>query len=308
MFKGFVSEDEKLRLLREAWVLAFPSLMEGWGLVVMEAAACGTPAIGFKVPGVSDAINHNISGLLVNNKKEFKDSLIRILQDGNLRSRLSRGAKEWSKRFTWEASAQNFLKVIDSEVRSKYGASYFMSFWRRSYRRKFYPVYDFRAWYITRFLKPDSLLDVGCGTGLIVSKLREKGVEAYGVDISKAAISRVPPKFRRYCSVGDIRNLKFKSKSFDVVSCIDVLEHIEKSDLGRAIKECARVAKRAIYFDITSLEDILFIYSDKTHVSKLFSWQWHRILQESLGKEWRVKRGSIIPLIHHAIFVAKRKG
>ena len=44
-FTGFVSEEEKVRLLRECWVVANTSSKEGWGLTVIEANACRTPVM-----------------------------------------------------------------------------------------------------------------------------------------------------------------------------------------------------------------------------------------------------------------------
>ncbi len=310
VFKGFVSEEEKVRLLQESWVLAFPSLVEGWGLVAMEAAACGTPTVGFNVPGIRDAVKDEESGLLADTRQDFIDSIIKILQDRKLRFRLSKGARKWVGQFSWGKTARNFLEVIrrvSEREKSEYDEGYFSSIWRGSYRRKFHPVYDFRVWYILKFLKPKNLLDVGCGTGLIVSNLREKGIEALGVDVSRTAIFKVPTKFRKYCFLGDVRKLKFKDKSFDVVSCIDVLEHITKDDLKKAIYECGRVAKRAVYFDITSLEDIFFIHFDPTHVTKMFSWEWGKLIRENLGEDWKVRRAFILPFLHHCVFVAERR-
>lgn len=311
VFKGLVSEDEKIKLLQHAWLLAFPSLVEGWGLVAMEAAACGTPTVGFNVPGIRDAVKDGESGLLADTRQDFIDSIIKILQDRKLRSRLSKGARKWVRQFSWDKTARNFLEVIrrvSGRQAPEYDEGYFSSIWRGSYRRKFHPIYDFRVWYISKFLKPENLLDVGCGVGLIVSKLRERGIEAFGIDVSRAAILKVPTKFKKYCFLGDIRRLEFNDKSFDVVSCIDVLEHITKDDLERAIYECGRVAKRAVYFDITSLEDIFFIHSDPTHVTKLYSWGWGKLIREILGESWKVRRGFILPFIHHSVFIAERIG
>lgn len=111
-FKGYISEEEKRQLLSQSWVLVFPSLMEGWGLVAMEAAASGTPTVGFMVPGVEDAVRNNYSGLLVRSKPEFYEALIRILKDEKLRTRLSGNAVKWAKKFTWEESARKFLEGI----------------------------------------------------------------------------------------------------------------------------------------------------------------------------------------------------
>jgi len=137
--------------------------------------------------------------------------------------------------------------------------------------------------------------------------LRKRGIEAFGVDKSKTAISKVPKRLKDYFFLGDVKSLGFEDRSFDVVSCIDLLEHIDRQSLEMAIKECARVAFRAVYFDITSKEDFLFVNSDPTHVTKLYSWQWKKILEDTLGFDWEVKRGFILPFIHHGIFVAKRR-
>jgi glycosyltransferase involved in cell wall biosynthesis len=55
-FLGRASRDELLRRLARAHVLVATSVREGWGLNVSEAAACGTPTIGYAVPGLVDSI------------------------------------------------------------------------------------------------------------------------------------------------------------------------------------------------------------------------------------------------------------
>src|SRR5207253_1638211 len=63
--RGLVDEEEKLRLLQTAHVVACASEKEGWGLTVVEAAACGTPAVVSDVPGLRDAVRDGETGLLV---------------------------------------------------------------------------------------------------------------------------------------------------------------------------------------------------------------------------------------------------
>ncbi|HIE43864.1 MAG TPA: class I SAM-dependent methyltransferase [Candidatus Omnitrophica bacterium] len=125
----------------------------------------------------------------------------------------------------------------------KFDKKYFSSFWRKGDRRRFHPIYDFRVWYIRRFLKPKNLLDVGCGRGWIIKDLRRRKIAAWGMDISEAALSAVPQDIRKYCFIGNIKKIPVKDKAYDVVSCIDVLEHIPKEDLSVAIRERARVAE-----------------------------------------------------------------
>src|SRR5690606_40441995 len=64
-FRGFVSEDEKLRLYNEAAVFVNPSLKEGWGLTSIEANACGTPVVAADSPGLRDSVVDHRTGLLV---------------------------------------------------------------------------------------------------------------------------------------------------------------------------------------------------------------------------------------------------
>ncbi|HEX5631663.1 MAG TPA: glycosyltransferase family 4 protein, partial [Gemmatimonadales bacterium] len=64
-FLGFVSEAEKLQLFRSAWANLFPSPKEGWGITVVEAAACGTPSLASDSPGLRDSVRDGVTGYLV---------------------------------------------------------------------------------------------------------------------------------------------------------------------------------------------------------------------------------------------------
>ena len=113
-FRGVVSEEEKIKLLKEAWVSVTPSTKEGWGITVIEANACGTPVIAYKVPGLRDSIRHGYNGLLVENGniKALSNAIINLIEDNDLREELSRNAKEWAKQFNWDKSAERFEKVL----------------------------------------------------------------------------------------------------------------------------------------------------------------------------------------------------
>jgi len=111
-FLGFVSEEEKADLYRQAWVLATASMVEGWGLTVIEANACGTPAVSFNVPGLNESIVNGKTGRLARSDEDFAAALVEILRDESLRSTLSDGAREWSLRFSWETTAARSLAVL----------------------------------------------------------------------------------------------------------------------------------------------------------------------------------------------------
>lgn len=66
MFTGFASEKELVSLYRRADVFALPSTGEGFGIVFLEAMACGTPVLAGNVDGSTEALNHGELGLLIN--------------------------------------------------------------------------------------------------------------------------------------------------------------------------------------------------------------------------------------------------
>jgi len=112
-FFGYVDKKTKDELVKKAWVIAVPGVREGWGQVVTDANALGTPAVEYNIPGLRDSIKHGYNGLLVdNNPKALADGMVKILSDDKLREKLSRNAIEWAKQFNWDRSAEMFERVI----------------------------------------------------------------------------------------------------------------------------------------------------------------------------------------------------
>jgi len=82
-------------------------------------------------------------------------------------------------------------------------------------------------------IEPQTVLDVGCAMGLLVEALRERGIEAWGIDVSEYAISRVAPVAAPYCRVASA--LEPLDERFDLITCIEVLEHLPSAQAGRAV-------------------------------------------------------------------------
>ena len=97
-------------------MIASASEKEGWGLTVLEAAACGTPAVGTDVPGLRDAVRDGETGLLVplGDAAAMAAAIGRLLEDQALRDRLGAGALHWAARFTWDAVAADISAVLDA--------------------------------------------------------------------------------------------------------------------------------------------------------------------------------------------------
>lgn len=85
------------------------------------------------------------------------------------------------------------------------------------------------------------ILDFGCGSGIFVSELQEKGYDVHGVDISAEAIKFGELRGIKNLSIQDSHRLDFPDASFDVVLSLDVLEHLE--DESWAIREVYRILK-----------------------------------------------------------------
>ena len=109
--RGQVSEAEKARLLGEAWFLVHPSMLEGWGLVIMEAAAAGTPALGFRVPGVRDSIVDGVSGDLVDSEQELATQWVNLAADSARREALGAAARQVAARYSWQNTVDAFESV-----------------------------------------------------------------------------------------------------------------------------------------------------------------------------------------------------
>jgi glycosyltransferase involved in cell wall biosynthesis len=106
-FHDFVSEARKIALLRGAWANLFPSPKEGWGITVVEAAACGTPSIASDSPGLRDSVRHMETGYLVphGDVNALAARLLELADDAALVARLGDAARRFALQLTWERSA-----------------------------------------------------------------------------------------------------------------------------------------------------------------------------------------------------------
>jgi GT2 family glycosyltransferase/Tfp pilus assembly protein PilF len=93
--------------------------------------------------------------------------------------------------------------------------------------------------------RPHTTLDVGCAKGFLVERLRDKGVEAWGVDVSPYAISQVREDIRPYCRVaGGSEGL---SGQFDLITFIEVAEHMLEADAKKTIAEICQHSDHIIF-------------------------------------------------------------
>jgi glycosyltransferase involved in cell wall biosynthesis len=106
-FHGFVSEERKIDLMRAAWANVFPSPKEGWGITVMEAAACGTPSIASDSPGLRDSVRHDVTGYLVphGDVDALAAKMVELADSPPLVARLGERARRLAEGLPWEQTA-----------------------------------------------------------------------------------------------------------------------------------------------------------------------------------------------------------
>ena len=117
-FLGFISEEDKIHLLRRAWASALASPKEGWGISNLEAAACGTPVIAANSPGIRESVVDGETGFLVaqNDSGAMAAAMRGIVESPELVDVLGAAGRSFAETFTWERSARETLAHLEEVV------------------------------------------------------------------------------------------------------------------------------------------------------------------------------------------------
>ena len=114
-----VTRDLLADWYRAADLVAVPSYSESFGLVAVEAQACGTPVLAARVGGLQTAVDDGVSGVLVDghDPARWARELHSLLADPARRQLLSRAAVQHADRFSWEHTVDSLQEVYRSAVR-----------------------------------------------------------------------------------------------------------------------------------------------------------------------------------------------
>jgi len=115
---GFVPNQKKLELMSKSHAIVFPSLREGWGLIITEAAAVGTTGIVYNSPGTRDAVNLGRAGYLCeeNTPKEITKLMKRVIEEKEEYQKMRDNAYAFSQKFYWNNTAKEFDRFIDGII------------------------------------------------------------------------------------------------------------------------------------------------------------------------------------------------
>lgn len=128
-----------------------------------------------------------------------------------------------------------------------FDAYYFAHGCGRPYQRdeEWLSFFDGIAEQIVKRINPKTVLDAGCAMGFLVEGLRNRGVEAYGIDISEYAINNVHEDSKEYCWVASVTE-PFPKK-YDLIVVIEVLEHLQQNEAEKAVENICRFSDDVLF-------------------------------------------------------------
>lgn len=112
IFTGYLPDEELVLLLNLSTVLVLPSLMEGFGLPAMEAAACGCPVIATTSSPLPTLLGGGGLYIDPNKPEELEGALNRLLKSESLRQQMREAGLAAARKLTWDAAAQQMINLI----------------------------------------------------------------------------------------------------------------------------------------------------------------------------------------------------
>ena len=146
--------------------------------------------------------------------------------------------------------------------------------------------FKFLADLISSNFKFSTFLDVGCGMGHLMRNLIKKGYVGNGIEASNDALKKYLKDFKPdNVLLAGAENIPFANNSFDVVICLDVMEHLPKFDVEQAISELIRVSKDIILLTINL--DNPYEY----HPSMFTRWEWEKkfLVNKNIKQAYKIQ-------------------
>lgn len=151
------------------------------------------------------------------------------------------------------------------DYKTLYTMEYYKSGYGTDYTRKdiWIPFFDNMAERIIEKYAPKTVLDMGCAFGYLVSALRNKGVQAYGIDISEYALGQADEKIKPYVKVMSALDELPDNfpKKYDLVVSIEMIEHLYADDGLKVIKKMTEYSDRILLSSTDS------DFAEPTHVN-----------------------------------------
>jgi glycosyltransferase involved in cell wall biosynthesis len=112
-YLGRVSEEEKVKLYQKAWVVLSTSFVEGWGMTIVEANACGTPVVAYARGAIPEIVKEGVNGFLVPYKDyDYAARVLDAILEENIIKELSKSSFMESLKYDWNKTANEYLRYL----------------------------------------------------------------------------------------------------------------------------------------------------------------------------------------------------
>ena len=119
-FRGFVPRSEIKEIFRRTDLFVLPTVLEAFGIAVLEARCAGLPIVAMQHSGVSDVIEHGRHGLLAEDRRQFADYISQLLADRPLRQQMAAAARQGLQKFGWDQVIADHVTIYAQAI-SHYG-------------------------------------------------------------------------------------------------------------------------------------------------------------------------------------------
>lgn len=109
---GFRMGEEKFSLLKSSKVFLMPSYYESWGLVILEAMACGLPVVTYNLPIYKEKFSKGLITVKIGDVSNFAENVLTILEDKTYYNRLQKEVSQAASVYNWDYIAKHELDVI----------------------------------------------------------------------------------------------------------------------------------------------------------------------------------------------------
>ena len=120
IIKGYVDSEEKIKLISESNAMVFPSECEGFGLVILEAFSQNKPVIVSDIPPMSEIINHEETGFVLNpnDEKEWAEYILKLIKNPQESQKMGRNGNQILKtKYSQELFYENIIKMYNDVLK-----------------------------------------------------------------------------------------------------------------------------------------------------------------------------------------------
>jgi len=109
---GFLSEDEKIKVITSSKIFVCPSFYESWGIVIAEAMAYGLPVVAYDLPIYESIYENNILKIPIGNINQFADIVLKVINNPQMMEKMGRKGKKFIQKYDWDKICEREIEIL----------------------------------------------------------------------------------------------------------------------------------------------------------------------------------------------------